>query len=213
MRELASLRDDQAPDHPGRPSQRGSGGRRPGLDEMNATPEPVHDAAVRQQLEALATRLEGSPLPPPSPPTRGSTSSPTTSTQFGSSSHRRSAHGHRPGGRQRARHPVAEAALPRRPPQRGHGNERRGDAGNRSPPHRAGGRRCARTRPAPRRRSFSVSSTPGSRHRWPHRSRSESEEFSRDVENASPPPRRSRKPAARPRAMRRLSTICSNATG
>ena len=28
------------------------------LDELNATPEPVHDPAVHQQLEALATRIE-----------------------------------------------------------------------------------------------------------------------------------------------------------
>ena len=45
--------------------------------------------------------------------------------------------GHRPGGRERARHAVAAAALPGRPPQRGGGDERRGDAGDRCPPRRA----------------------------------------------------------------------------
>ena len=150
--------------------------------------------------------------------------------------------GHRPGGRERARHAVAEAALPGRPPQRGRGNERRGDAGDRCPPRRAGSTAMPSrwTRPSSRGRSerswhASTASprpsppapipparggglaasrrradrgtggrTGGGAGRGAHAGHSRS---------ASPPPRRSREPADRSRATRRVSTICSSATG
>ena len=57
-RELASLRDNQAPDHRVEHLTEDLAEVRARLDELNATPEPVSDPAVHQELEALATRIE-----------------------------------------------------------------------------------------------------------------------------------------------------------
>ena len=57
-RELASLRHDQAPDTRVDRLTEDLAEVRARLDELSATPKPVHDPAVHQQLEALATRIE-----------------------------------------------------------------------------------------------------------------------------------------------------------
>ena len=222
-RELASLRDDQAPDTRVDRLAEDLAEVRARLDELSATPEPVHDPAVHQQLEALATRIEelasaSSVGPDPrvdqlahdfdaireqlAQVERTPVTDPVVASELDTLSQRlrflddrlnedvaTSAEVTQAIDALRAELERDAVAMDRR-------DERRSgaDGGGASP------RPC-------------LVGLRGSRHRWPHRSRSGSAELTRDIEERLAAAEAQPRPAARSRAMRRLSTICSSATG